>query len=84
MVCGSLPRCDSEPFAHEPGLWWDGGRGLGNARAYAFRGLLPGPCIAGARDVKYSSAQGLFGPLRFVAGRHGLSHVAADRTRPEA
>lgn len=54
MVCGSLPRCDSEPLAHEPGL---GGTtaagGLGNARAYAFRGLLLGPCSAGARDVKY-------------------------------
>jgi hypothetical protein len=87
MVCGSLPRCDSEPLTHDPG-WLCGGMvaggGSGNARAHAFRGgLLPGPCICRARR-EMLSAEGLLGHVNFVARRHSLSHVVVDRTRAEA
>lgn len=68
MVCGSLPRCDSEPFGARtcPGLC--GGieaGGLGNARAYAFQeGSCPAPAraFAVARDVKYHQHKACPGP----------------------
>lgn len=60
MVCGSLPRCDSEPFAHEPGLWWDGGRGVRKCPGIpmlSFRGLLARPvhCWGTRREIFISS-----------------------------
>lgn len=57
MVCGSLPRCDSEPFAHEPGLWWDGGRGVRKCPGICFQRAPARPvhCWSTRREIFISS-----------------------------